>query len=90
MGKLDTIEATAGALRDAVVAQNGTLDAVDLKLDEVKAFIESLDSGADEAQLDRISAILDAASTQVAEGKTKAEAVLAESDALDAASEVVP
>lgn len=56
-----------------------TLSAVDSKLDEVKTFIEGLQSGAG-ATPEQLQQILDLVNT----AKTKAEDVLTETDALDA------
>lgn len=60
---------TAQALAQGVAAINA-------KLDEVKAFIESLSAPVNQEQLDELAALLGAT-------KTETEAVLAEADALD-------
>ena len=52
----------------------GTIDAIDTKLDEIRAFIATLNLP--QGQIDQLNALLDTAST-------KAQAVLGEADALD-------
>ena len=71
--------ATIEEVTASVTELTSTLEAVDVKLDEIKAFILSLSSPAGvvtQAQLDELAALVDAA-------KGKSSAVLAEADALD-------
>lgn len=72
---------TVEQLTADIQALQATVAATDAKLDEVRAFIVNLQStggggGATQAQIDELAALVGAT-------KTAAEAVLAETDALD-------
>lgn len=70
--------ATIEEVKSAVTELTSTLEAVDLKLDEVKAFILALQAGSvvSQEQLDELAGL-------VLSAKEKASAALAETDALD-------
>ena len=72
------VKATATELLDVVNAE-------DLKLDEIRAFILTLQPGGvfTQAQLDELGGLLTEAKDIVTAGKTKATDNLAETDALD-------
>lgn len=71
------ILSTLEELTADITALTNTIGAIDLKLDEVRAFIATLQPGVvTQEQLDQLAAMVGTA-------KTSAEAVLAEADALD-------
>ena len=75
---------TLSALLDNVTGLIDVISAIDLKLDEVKGFITTLQAGAvTQAQLDQLAALAGDAGAKAGAAKVQAESVLAEADALD-------
>lgn len=76
--KESKLMATIEEVQNNVIALSDALTSVDLKLDEVRAFIASLQAGqpVTQEQLDNLAAA-------IASAKSTAQAVLSEADALD-------
>lgn len=84
MSTVEDLNQTVTDLTAAIATQAASLDAIDLKLDEVRAFIENLPQGVvSQEQLDAAVASLATAKDAILTANTKAADVLAEADALD-------
>ena len=83
MGKLEDIEAALEEANANLAVANEKLDAENLKLDEIKDFIESLEGGATEAELETLLQIATGVKDSSQSVTTKASDNLAEADALD-------
>lgn len=84
MSTVEDLNQTVSDLTAAISAQSSTLESIDLKLDEVRAFIDALPQGVvSQEQLDSAVAALTAAKDAIVSANTKASDVLAETDALD-------
>jgi len=85
MATIEEVQAKVVAQGEALTIVNSTLDAMDVKLDEIRNFIAGLQVGSvvTQEQLDALNASLDTVGAIVADSQTKVAAVLAEADALD-------
>ena len=85
MATVDEIKQLALDLKDTGNILVEALVSEDLKLDEIRAFIANLQTGgaATQADLDSIASMLGEAKTIITDAKAKADANLAETEALD-------
>lgn len=85
MSTVENLQDVANAIAGDVTATMSVLESVDLKLDEVLAFIRGLQGNqpVTQEQLDQLVAQLIGVKQLTEAAKVKTEAVLTEADALD-------
>lgn len=83
MATIEEVTQSVNDLTVALNASNTTLDLIDTKLDEIRDFIAGLTPAASQEQLDALAALVNSAKDAAVAGQAKAEAALAETDALD-------
>lgn len=83
MTSVEEFTQTITDLTTALTATNASLDLLDTKLDEIRTFIAGLTPAATQEQLDALAALVLSAKESAQGGQAKAEAALAETDALD-------
>lgn len=86
MATIEEVTQTVTDMTAALNLANTALDGLDSKLDEIKAFILSLQSGAGpvtQEQLDALAEMVTGAKDAATNAHVKAEAALTEADALD-------
>lgn len=85
MSTIQEVEQLVTDMSAGLTAANTTLDSLDLKLDEILAFIQGLGAGSvvTQQQLDNLFASVNSAKVMVDGVQAKTTAALAEADALD-------
>lgn len=85
MATLEEVTQTVADLTLALTETNSTLGSLDLKLDEIQTFINTLKGGSvvTQEQLDALADTINAAKLLSDEAKSKSSGALTETDALD-------